>query len=73
MSDEAYADLAARIDAIVDELDQVAFDDLRAASAEGRARPARDKRAMRARRSLEKAAGLLRGTDESTDDVRGDD
>jgi hypothetical protein len=61
MTNDPYTHLAARIDAIVDELDQIAFDDLRAASAAGEPRPDHDRRAMRARRSLEKAAELLRG------------
>ena len=51
-----------RIDALVEELDEIAFDRLREAAADGATeRPELDKRITQARRALEKAAGLLRG------------
>jgi hypothetical protein len=56
-----YADLVDRLQQVVDELDQVAFDQLREASAAGRARPADDKRLTQARRAIEKAMHLLGG------------
>jgi hypothetical protein len=56
-----YDDLVDRLQAIVEDLDQIAFDQLREASAEGKARPADDKRLTQARRAVEKAAHLLRG------------
>ncbi|HEY3485213.1 MAG TPA: hypothetical protein VGK49_07505 [Ilumatobacteraceae bacterium] len=59
MSDlESVAD---RIDGLVEELDEIAFDRLREAAADGATeRPELDKRLTQARRALEKAAGLLR-------------
>lgn len=56
-----YDHLADRLDAIVAELDETMFDRLREASAERAGRPDDDKLLMRARRAIEKAAGLLRG------------
>lgn len=58
-----YDHLADRLDAITAELDETMFDRLREASAERTGRPTDDKRLMRARRAIEKAAGLLRGRD----------
>ena len=56
-----YRDLIDRIEAIGAEIDDMAFDQLREASAEGEiARPASDRRLMQARRALEKAAEALR-------------
>ena len=56
-----YSDLIDRIEAISAEIDDMAFDQLREASAEGAlARPASDRRLMQARRALEKAAEALR-------------
>lgn len=53
--------LADRLDAIVEELDELAFDRLRAASEAGSAeRPVGDKELVRARRAIEKAAATLR-------------
>jgi hypothetical protein len=57
----SYDHLAERVDAIVEELDEMQFDALREASADGRGRPPDDKRLTQARRALEKAAHLLRG------------
>ena len=56
-----YDDLVERLEAIVVELDERAFDLLREAAAEQRGRPDDDKRLMQARRAVEKAAHLLRG------------
>ncbi len=61
MSDpRRYDELAGRIEAIVEELDDVQFSALREASAVGAGRPPDDKRLTQARRALEKAAHLLR-------------
>ncbi len=67
MSD--YADLAERIVAIAEEIDDRAFGALAEAVAAGAgARPAADKRLMQARRALEKAATVLRSIDADADD-----
>jgi hypothetical protein len=65
-----YGDLLAgivdRLDLIAADLDEIAFDRLREAVADGEvARPADDKRLMQARRAVEKAAGVLRQLDET--------
>ncbi|MFT3854729.1 MAG: hypothetical protein QM733_18625 [Ilumatobacteraceae bacterium] len=57
----SYEHLAERVESIVEELDELQFDALREASADGRGRPPDDKRLTQARRALEKAAHLLRG------------
>jgi len=62
-----YNALAARLDEIAEELDEVMFDQLREASAEKQGRPQDDKRLTQARRAIEKAARLLRGDDASND------
>lgn len=62
----AYDDLAEQLDAIAAELDERAFELLREAAAEHSGRPADDKRLTQARRAVEKAAHLLRGS--SSDD-----
>lgn len=57
--------LADRLDEINEELDEVMFDLLRAASAAGATeRPRADKRMAQARRAIDKAAGLLRQLEE---------
>jgi hypothetical protein len=56
-----YDDLADRLEAVVEDLDQIAFDQLREAAAEHQGRPADDKRLTQARRAVEKAIHLLRG------------
>lgn len=64
MSDSSpkdYKDLAHRLDAIAEELDELMFDQLREAAAEKRGRPEDDKRLTQARRAIEKASRLLRG------------
>lgn len=62
-----YGDLVSRLEGIAEELDDLAFDQLREAAAAGRGRPADDKRLLQARRAIDKAAGLLRQLDEATD------
>jgi hypothetical protein len=54
-----YDELVERLQVVADDLDQVIFDQLREASAEGRARPVDDKRLTQARRAVEKAIHLL--------------
>jgi hypothetical protein len=55
------AGIADRLDAIVEELDEVAFDRLREASASGATeRPASDREITKARRAVEKASAVLR-------------
>ena len=59
MSD--YEELADRLDGVVADLDELAFDLLRAAVADGAVeRTAADKRLVQARRAAERAAHLLR-------------
>ena len=59
-----YDDLAARLDALGAELDELSFDLLQQAVADGAVtRPAADRTLTQARRSVEKAAGLLRQLD----------
>lgn len=57
-----YDHLAERLDALVEELDDTMFDKLREASAARGGRPADDKRLTQARRAMEKASRLLRGS-----------
>ncbi|MDO8362408.1 MAG: hypothetical protein Q7V88_05890 [Actinomycetota bacterium] len=59
-----YDNLAERLDAISEELDEVMFDQLREASAARGGRPVDDKRLTQARRAIEKASRLLRGGSE---------
>ena len=62
-----YGTLADRLAAIAAELDEMAFDRLREAVADGEVeRPDEDKKLMQARRSIEKAAGILRVLDGGT-------
>ena len=64
MSNIGY--LADRLDALVEELDDLAFDRLREAVADGAtARPPGDKELTRARRAVEKAAHILRTLDDA--------
>jgi len=61
-----YDHLVERLESIAADLDELAFDRLREAVADGEvARPADDKRLMQARRAIEKAAGVLRQLDET--------
>jgi hypothetical protein len=56
-----YEHLAERLDQIAEELDDIAFDQLREASADGEIeRPRSDKTLMQVRRAVAKAAHLLR-------------
>jgi hypothetical protein len=57
----SYDHLADRLDAVVADLDEVMFDQLREAAAAKTGRPADDKRLTQARRAIEKASRLLRG------------
>ena len=57
-----YEHLADRLDAMVEDLDEIMFEQLREAAAEKSGRPADDKRLTQARRAIEKASHLLRGT-----------
>ena len=62
-----YGQLADRLQAVGEEIDEIAFDRLREAVADGDlVRPPDDKRLMQARRAIEKAAAILRGLDEPT-------
>lgn len=62
MSD--FGSLADRLDAIAADLDELAFDRLREAVADGHTtRPESDKTLTQARRAVEKAAHLLRSLD----------
>ena len=56
-----YDELVDRLVVVVDDLDQITFDALREASAEGHGRPVDDKRLTQARRAVEKAIHLLQG------------
>ena len=55
----SYDDLVDRLQMVVDDLDQITFDQLREASALGQPRPPDDKRLTQARRAVEKAIHLL--------------
>ena len=60
--------LAERLQAIVEELDEIAFDRLRVAAADGRrTRPDEDRDLTKARRAVEKAVAVLRGIDSDPD------
>lgn len=61
MTNSRYQHLVDGLQLVADDLDQICFDQLREAAAEGRARPADDKRLTQARRAVEKAIHLLRG------------
>ncbi len=64
-----FASLADRLESIVEELDELAFDRLREASANGATqRPPEDKELTKARRAVEKAAHVLRTLDRSRSD-----
>lgn len=61
-----FAGLVERLESIADELDEMAFDRLREAVADGEVtRPVDDKKLMQARRAIEKAAAVLRQLDET--------
>jgi hypothetical protein len=56
-----YDELVDRLQLVIDDLDQILFDQLREASAEGRPRPPDEKLLTQARRAVEKALHLLSG------------
>ena len=61
-----YGQLVERLESIAADLDEIAFDRLREAVADGEVtRPVDDKKLMQARRAIEKAAGVLRQLDET--------
>ena len=61
-----YAAFVDRLEAIAADLDEMSFDRLREALADGEVtRPAEDKKLMQARRAIEKAAAVLRQLDET--------
>jgi len=71
MSD--YLDLAARIEAIAEEIDDRAFGELtEAVAARAGVRPVADKQLMQARRALEKAAAALRSINDTADEMADD-
>lgn len=56
----AYGELETRLRAVLDDLDDLAFDELREAVADGAtSRPASERELAKARRSVEKAASIL--------------
>ena len=62
-----YDALIDRLESVAADLDEIAFDKLREAVADGETvRPPDDKKLMQARRAIEKAAGVLRQLDQST-------
>jgi hypothetical protein len=66
--------LVERLQAIVEELDEITFDRLRLAASQGqRARPDDDRELTKARRAVEKAVVVLRSIDTATDDQMTDD
>ena len=57
--------LTDRLESLVADLDEIAFDRLREAAADGAtSRPADDKELVKARRAVEKAASILRRLDD---------
>jgi hypothetical protein len=62
-----YDELVDRLQTVVDDLDQISFDQLREASSQRQGRPPDDKRLTQARRALEKAIRLL-GRDSGVDE-----
>jgi len=61
-----YSSFVERLEAIAADLDEVAFDRLREAVADGEVTcPLDDKKLMQARRAIEKAAAVLRQLDET--------
>ena len=65
---ERFDDIAARLDAIAEEIAEAAIDELRSALQRGEAkRPATEKRLTQSRRAVEKAAHLLRSLDGQSD------
>ena len=61
-----YGELIAQLESVAAQIDEIAFDRLREAVADGElARPAEDKPLMQARRAIEKAVGVPRQLDET--------
>jgi hypothetical protein len=61
-----YGALADRLDELVADLDELAFDRLREAAGTGATeRPASDRELVKARRAVEKAARILRQLDQA--------
>lgn len=61
-----FDELIERLESVAADLDEVAFDRLREAVADGEVtRPPDDKKLMQARRAIEKAAAVLRQLDET--------
>ncbi len=61
-----YSGLIERLESVAADLDEMAFDRLREAVADGEVtRPPDDKKLMQARRAIEKAAAVLRQLDET--------
>lgn len=61
-----FDDLIERLESVAADLDELAFDRLREAVADGEVtRPPEDKKLMQARRAIEKAAAVLRQLDET--------
>jgi hypothetical protein len=61
-----FGTLADRLETLVEDLDELAFDRLREAVADGATqRPHTDKELTKARRAVEKAAHILRQLDEA--------
>jgi hypothetical protein len=61
-----YGSLAARLESVAADIDEIAFDSLREAVADGEVeRPDDDKKLMQARRAIEKAMMILRQLDGS--------
>ena len=61
-----YEHLVDRLESVATDLDELAFDQLREAVADGEvSRPASDKKLMQARRAIEKAAVILRQLDDN--------
>lgn len=64
----SYAALADRLRAILEDVDELAFDQLREAVADGAtSRPTSDKELAKVRRSVEKALRLLESLDEASE------
>lgn len=60
-----FGDLADRLESVAADLDEMAFDRLREAVADGEVeRPRSDRQMMQARRAIEKAIGILRQMDD---------
>lgn len=65
-----YSSLADRLRSVLDDLDELAFDELREAVADGAtSRPTSDKELAKARRAVEKAATVLEALDSGSVDA----